>query len=66
MTTEKVVKPAATKKEAGKKKWSLENVQTRNVAARLNELSDSGNTIFAVNQSTHIGGTYEVIFWIEA
>ena len=45
--------------------WTLENVQTRNVSTRLNELSAKDYTIFAVNQSQAIGGTYEVIYYID-
>jgi hypothetical protein len=47
------------------RRWSMENVQTRNVAERLNELSAKDYTIFAVNQSQAIGGTYEVIYFID-
>ena len=45
--------------------WALENVQTRIVASRLNELSSKGPTIFAVNQSAGIGGTYEVLSYFD-
>lgn len=45
--------------------WSQENVETRNVAKRLNELSAKGFTIFAVNQSMGIGGNYEVIYYVD-
>ena len=45
--------------------WAQENIQNRNVAKRLNELSAEGYEIFTVNQSMGIGGTYEVIYYID-
>ena len=43
--------------------WGMINVQTRDVASKLNQLSFEGKVIFSVNQSQHIGGTYEVIYY---
>ena len=45
--------------------WSQENVENRNVAKRLNELSAQGFEIFAVNQSLGIGGSYHVIYYMD-
>jgi hypothetical protein len=45
--------------------WSQENVENRNVAKRLNELSAAGFEIFAVNQSLGIGGSYHVIYYVD-
>jgi hypothetical protein len=45
--------------------WSQENVENRNVAKRLNELSAAGFEIFAVNQSLDIGGSYHVIYYVD-
>lgn len=47
------------------RRWAQVNVQNRNVADKLNELSASGHTIFSVTQSVGIGGTYEVIYYID-
>lgn len=61
------VKVASPKKVAALKTryWSQVNVQNRNVAEKLNELSASGHTIFTVNQSIGIGGVYEVLYYID-
>ena len=47
------------------RRWAQVNVQNRNVAEKLNELSAEGYTIFSVNQSVGIGGTYEVIYYAD-
>jgi hypothetical protein len=43
--------------------WFLETINSRVLPSRLNELSASKHTIFSVNQSTHIGGSYEVLYY---
>jgi len=45
--------------------WSQENVENRNVAKRLNELSAEGYEIFAINQSLGVGGSYHVIYYVD-
>jgi hypothetical protein len=68
---EKTIDGAAILKQAKKavspklRRWAQVNVQNRNVSDKLNELSASGHTIFSVNQSVGIGGTYEVIYYID-
>lgn len=52
-------------KKTKTRQWSLEFVQTRNVADKLNELSAKGYTIFSVNPSVSIGGSYEVVYYID-
>lgn len=55
----------AAPKKSKTRFWLQENVETRNVAKRLNELSAEGFTIFAVNQSLSVGGSYEVLYYME-
>jgi hypothetical protein len=45
--------------------WSQVNVQNRYVADKLNELSALDHQIFAVNQSQGVGGTYEIVYYID-
>ena len=64
-----LVKASLRRKEAAStatkkvRVWSQENVETRSVANRLNELSAHGFEIFAVNQSLGIGGSYHVLYY---
>ena len=55
----------ATIKKTKTRFWSQENVQNRNVASRLNELSAEGYEIHTISQSIGIGGVYEVIYYID-
>jgi flagellar basal body P-ring protein FlgI len=56
---------AAPTKKSKTRFWSQENVQNRNVAKRLNELSAEGFEIYAVNQSMSVGGSYEIIYYTD-
>lgn len=47
------------------RQWFHENVQTRNVAIRLNELSATGFSVFSVIPSIQNGGVHEVLFYID-
>lgn len=43
--------------------WGMINVSTRDVASKLTQLSFEGKVIFSVNQSQHIGGNHEVLYY---
>jgi hypothetical protein len=65
-TTQFIEKKRGPKPKAPKvRQWTMEIVQNRNVASRLNELSAEGYSIFSVVPSANIGGSYEVLFYIE-
>lgn len=56
---------APTKKAPKIRHWAQATVLNRLVADKLNELSAAGYTVFSVNQSVSIGGSYEIIYYIE-
>ncbi len=47
------------------RQWSHDIIQTRQLSTHLNKLSADGYTVFTVNQSSHIGGSYEVLYYID-
>ncbi len=45
--------------------WSLISANSRDLANVLNKLSAEGYKIFSVNSSANVGGSYEILHFID-
>lgn len=65
MANEAAVVKEKTVKAPKVKTWFMDSANTRELAAKLTQMSASGHEIFSVSHNENVGGSFEILSYTE-